>query len=154
MTAGAMTPDEMAALQARAYTHMPPWSALALTEMMSSPLALLVTAPNGFALARVVADEAELLALAVDPDHLRRLTGLYYEFQETGIAEKLGYTNPADLAEDYPDFFWNVAQPYLKDALRYLQLTQEGKQWIANLHSHVFAMEHGQIHLGPFSGKN
>ena len=36
------------------------------------------------------------------------------------------------------------------DALRYLQLTQEGKQWIANLHSHVFAMEHGQSHLGPF----
>ena len=97
---------------------------------------------------------ADLIGQLADPDHLRRLTGLYYEFQETGIAEKLGYTNPADLAEDYPDFFWNVAQPYLKDALRYLQLTQEGKQWIANLHSHVFAMEHGQIHLGPFSGKN
>lgn len=72
MTAGPMTADEMAALQARAYTHMPPWSALALTEMMSSPLALLVTAPNGFALARVVADEAELLALAVDPDYQRQ----------------------------------------------------------------------------------
>ena len=79
---------------------------------------------------------------------------MYCEFQETGITEKLGYTNPADLVEDYPAFFWNVAKPYLKDALRYLQLTQEGKQWIANLHSHVFAMEHGQFHLGPFSEKN
>ena len=96
---------------------------------------------------------ADLIGQLGDPHHLRRLTGLYCEFQETGISEKLGYTNPADLVEDYPAFFWNVAKPYLKDALRYLQLTQEGKQWIANLHSHVFATEHGQFHLGPFSGK-
>jgi len=26
--------------------------------------------------------------------------------------------------------------------VRYLGVTQEGKQWIANLHSHVFAVEH------------
>jgi hypothetical protein len=83
---------------------------------------------------------ADLIGQLGDPHHLRRLTGLYYEFLETGIAGKLGYADPADLAEDYPAFFWNVARPYLKDALRYLQLTQEGKQWIANLHSHVFAM--------------
>ena len=94
---------------------------------------------------------ADLIGQLGDPHHLRRLTGLYYEFQETGITDKLGYTSPADLAEDYPAFFWNVAKPYLKDALRYLHLTQEGKQWIANLHSHVFAMEHSQFHLGPFS---
>ena len=96
---------------------------------------------------------ADLIGQLGDPDHMRRLTGLYYEFVETGTADRLGYTNAADLAEDYPAFFWNMAHPYLKDALRYLQLTQEGKQWIANLHSHVFAMEHGQFHLGPFSGK-
>ncbi|MEW8508103.1 MAG: hypothetical protein AB2598_15505 [Candidatus Thiodiazotropha sp.] len=96
---------------------------------------------------------ADLIGQLGDPDHMRRLTGLYYEFLETGTAERLGYTSAADLAEDYPVFFWNVAQPYLKDALRYLQLTQEGKQWIANLHSHVFAVEHGQFHLGPFCEK-
>lgn len=96
---------------------------------------------------------ADLIGQLGDPHHLRRLTALFYEFQETGTAAKLGYSSPADLAEDYPRFFWNVAQPYVKHALQYLQLTQEGKQWIANLHSHVFAMEHGQFHLGPFSGK-
>lgn len=96
---------------------------------------------------------ADLIGQLGDPDHMRRLSGLYYEFVETGTADRLGYTNAADLADDYPAFFWNVAHPYLKDALRYLQLTQEGKQWVANLHSHVFAMEHGQFHLGPFSGK-
>jgi hypothetical protein len=95
---------------------------------------------------------ADLIGQLGDPDHMRRLPGLYHELVETGTADRLGYTSAADLAEDYPAFFWNVAQPYLKDALRYLQLTQEGKQWIANLHSHVFAVEHNQFHLGPFSG--
>ena len=28
------------------------------------------------------------------------------------------------------------------DALRYLRVTQEGQQWIANLYANVFAMEH------------
>jgi hypothetical protein len=96
---------------------------------------------------------ADLIGQFGDPDHMRRLPGLYYEFVETGIAESLGYTSAADLAEDYPDFFWTMAHPYLKDALRYLQLTQEGQQWIANIHSHLFAVEHSQFHLGPFGGK-
>jgi hypothetical protein len=96
---------------------------------------------------------ADLIGQLGDPDHMRRLTALYYEFVETGTADRLGYTSAADLAEDYPAFFWNMAQPYLKDALKYLQLTQEGKQWIANMHSHLFTVEHGQLHLGPFTGK-
>jgi hypothetical protein len=95
---------------------------------------------------------ADLIGQLGDPDHMRRLTGLYHELVETGTARRLGFSNAADLAEDYPVFFWNKAQPYLKDALRYLQLTQEGKQWIANIHSHVFAVEHNQFYLGPFTG--
>ena len=72
MTGAELTPDEMAALQARAYKHMPPWSAVALAEMIASPYAATVKAAHGFALGRVVIDEAELLALAVDPDHQRQ----------------------------------------------------------------------------------
>jgi hypothetical protein len=32
--------------------------------------------------------------------------------------------------------------PYIVDGLRYLRVTQEGKQWIANLYAHVSAKEH------------
>jgi hypothetical protein len=32
--------------------------------------------------------------------------------------------------------------PYIQDSLRYLCVTETGKQWIANLYAHVFAMEH------------
>ena len=35
------------------------------------------------------------------------------------------------------------------DALGYLELTIEGKQWIANLFSHVFTIEHARRRLGP-----
>ena len=31
-----------------------------------------------------------------------------------------------------PDFFWKQVRPYIGDALAYLCVTQEGKQWIAN----------------------
>jgi hypothetical protein len=33
-------------------------------------------------------------------------------------------------------------QPYTVDALRYLRVTQEGQQWVANLYANVFSMEH------------
>jgi hypothetical protein len=36
--------------------------------------------------------------------------------------------------------------------LSYLRLTQEGKQWVANLHSHIFAVEHSDYRLGPSPG--
>jgi hypothetical protein len=96
---------------------------------------------------------ADLIGQLGDPLYLRRLTALYYEFAETGIAAKLGYANPADLLEHYPRFFWESVEPYIGDALRYLELTMEGKQWIANLYSHVFAVEHRRPHLGPQDGE-
>jgi len=96
---------------------------------------------------------ADLIGQLADPNYLQKLTNLYYEFTETGTAEKLGLTSAADLADRYPQFYWNAVQPYVADAISYLQLTQEGKQWIANLHSHVFAIEHGQFRFGPHPGK-
>jgi hypothetical protein len=67
---------------------------------------------------------------------------LFTEFRETGAIEKLKYNSPADLRANYPQFFWQVVRPYIEDALRYLRVTQEGKQWIANLYANVFSTEH------------
>ena len=66
-----------------------------------------------------------------------------------GMAERCGYTSPADMVDKYPAFFWKAVEPYIGDALRYLELTSEGKQWIANLYSHVFTIEHQRRRLGP-----
>ncbi len=62
--------------------------------------------------------------------------------------------NSDDLADQYPRFYWNAVQPYIKDAIRYLQLTQDGKQWLANLYANVFAIEHKQSRFGPHPGED
>jgi len=87
---------------------------------------------------------ADLIGQLADPHYIRKLAALYYEFEETGMNAQLHYTSPADLRNDYPTFFWNVVHRYIKDGLRHLRITQAGKQWIANLYSHVFAVEHNE----------
>ena len=89
-----------------------------------------------------LARASDLIGQLGDPQYLRKQPALFYEFSELGLNEKFGYKNPGDLRKDYARFYWNIIRPYIQDALRYLRITQEGKQWIANLHSHVFEVEH------------
>lgn len=92
---------------------------------------------------------ADLIGQLADPLYLRRLNALYYEFEEAGLARSCGYSSPADMVDKYPTFFWKTVEPLIGPALQYLELTIEGKQWIANLYSHVFTIEHGRRRLGP-----
>src|SRR5438094_9266868 len=85
---------------------------------------------------------ADLVGQLADVNYLRKIPALFAEFSETGANAKFGYRNPAELRAKYPDFFWKMVKPYVGDALRYLNVTQEGKLWIANLYSHVFSQEH------------
>jgi len=85
---------------------------------------------------------ADLIGQLADVNYLRKIPALYAEFAETGAAEKIGCRSSADLRAAYPDFFWKAVRPYIGDGLRYLRVTQEGKQWIANLYAHVFSEEH------------
>lgn len=84
---------------------------------------------------------ADLIGQLADPDYLIKLPALFYEFQETNFNEKLGYRTPLDLKKNYPAFYWNIVSRYIQDGLRYLRVTQEGRQWIANLYAHVFTVE-------------
>ena len=85
---------------------------------------------------------ADFIGQMGDPDYLRKSPSLYYEFEEIGLNEKLGYKRPGDLRKNYAKFYWDVVSPLIQDALRYLRLTQEGKQWISTLYAHVFTSEH------------
>lgn len=85
---------------------------------------------------------ADLIGQLSDPRYLNKVSALYYEFEETGFNQTVGYQTPEDLRRQYPKFYWNVVYPYIKDAIEYLSLTQEGKQIIANLYSNVFVVEH------------
>ncbi len=89
---------------------------------------------------RGLARAADFIGQLGDPNYLRKIPALYYEFVETGIDVTSGYDSPGDMRRKYGRFF-GVVRPYIQDALTYLRVTQEGKQWIANLHSHVFEVE-------------
>ena len=88
---------------------------------------------------------ADLIGQLSDSRYLKKISALFYEFEETGQNKYLGYNHPGDLRHNYPKFYWNVVHPYVQDGLRYLSLTQEGKQIIANLYSNVFVVENEQL---------
>jgi len=95
---------------------------------------------------------ADLIGQLGDPFYLRKLNALYQEFVETGVDRKLGYASPADMADHYPQFYWGKVEGYIGDALRYLDMTMEGRQWTATLYSHIFAVEHNRRRIGPEPG--
>ena len=95
---------------------------------------------------------ADLIGQLGDPLYPRKLNALFHEFAEVGFDRQLGYAGPADLAERYPAFFWGKIEPVIGDAVRFLDLTVEGRSWVANLYSHVFAIEHDRRRMGPHSG--
>ena len=92
---------------------------------------------------------ADLIGQLGDPLYLKKANALFCEFEEVGVNRQLGYDTPADLVERYPDFYWKSVSPHLNEAMRYLNVTTEGRQWIANLHSHLFCVEHSHTLMGP-----
>jgi len=86
---------------------------------------------------------ADFVGQLGDPNRPRKSPALFFEFEEIGKNEELGYKRPGDLHDSYAKFYWDVVSPYIQEALRYLRVTQDGKQWIANLYANVFGAEHG-----------
>lgn len=69
-----MSPEALAALHAAAFTTPQPWGAASFEALLASPQVFLAADPTGrgFALGRVILDEAELLTLATDPVQRRQ----------------------------------------------------------------------------------
>jgi hypothetical protein len=92
---------------------------------------------------------ADLIGQLGDPHYLRKVNALYCEFEEVGMNRQLGYTSPADLTDKYPQFYWNSISGHVQTAIRYLNVTSSGRQWIASLYSNVFAAERELCRTGP-----
>jgi len=92
---------------------------------------------------------ADLVGQLGDPRYLRKANALYYEFEEVGLNRQLGYESPADLVDKYPQFYWDNVSPHIQNAIRYLNVTSSGRQWINGLYSNVFRAEHEPRLLGP-----
>ncbi len=67
-----MTSDQLAALHAKCFTQPRPWSQQEFAQLTENDAVFLCTAEFGFALGRIAGPEAELLTIAVDPDHRRQ----------------------------------------------------------------------------------
>jgi hypothetical protein len=94
---------------------------------------------------------ADFIGQLGDPHYLRKANALFYEFEEIGMNKQLGYLSPADLIERYPQFYWNNISTYLQDAIRYLNVTSNGRRWIDSLYSNVFRAERDLNLCGPQS---
>jgi hypothetical protein len=62
---------------------------------------------------------------------------------------QLGNESPYDLVDRYPQFYFNSVAPHIQTAIRYLNATSSGRQWIANLYSNVFRAEREIPLSGP-----
>ena len=92
---------------------------------------------------------ADFIGQLGDPHYLRKANALYYEFEEVGMNRQLGHTSAADLTDLYPQFYWNSVSANIQTAIRYLNVTSRGRQWIASLYSNVFCAERGLNLSGP-----
>jgi hypothetical protein len=92
---------------------------------------------------------ADLIGQLGDPHYLRKANALYYEFEEVGMNRQLGYQSPADLTDLYPQFYYNSVSPYIQTAIRYLNVTSSGRQWISTLYANVFRAERELSLSGP-----
>lgn len=92
---------------------------------------------------------ADLIGQLGDPNYLRKANALYYEFEEVGINRQLGYGSPADIVNRYPQFYWDSVAPHIQTEIGYLNKTEIGRQWIANLYSNVFRAERDIALSGP-----
>ena len=92
---------------------------------------------------------ADLIGQLGDPNYLKKANALFYEFEEIGMNKTLGYDTPADVVYRYPQFYWNNVAPQIQTAIRYLNVTSSGRQWIANQHSNVFRAEREMNLSGP-----
>lgn len=81
---------------------------------------------------------ADLVGQLGDPSYLRKCNALFYEFEECGLNRQLGYTSPTDIVKRYPQFFYNNVAPRIQTAIKYLNVTLGGRQWLANLYGNLY----------------
>ena len=67
-----MTAAALAATHRAAFTHTRPWTAAELSSLLTQRGVILCGDARSFVIARVIADEAEILTLATHPDFQRQ----------------------------------------------------------------------------------
>ena len=88
---------------------------------------------------------ADLVGQLGDPRYLHKIPALYYEFMEIGSVEVMGYKNPEQMRREYARFYRKMIYPHIREALDFLRVTEEGRQWASVLFSHVYNVEQSKL---------
>ncbi|AHM02862.1 Ribosomal-protein-S18p-alanine acetyltransferase [Roseibacterium elongatum DSM 19469] len=88
-----LRPAEMAALHAAAFADSRPWSEAEIADLLSQPTVQAASTPYGFALLQIIAPDAELLTIAVAPDHQGKGYGRTLLHQAMATARALAATS-------------------------------------------------------------
>lgn len=84
---------------------------------------------------------ADLIGQLSDPSYLQKTVALFYEFEELGKNQELGYRTPEDMKLGFPKFYRTQVYSYIQPALTYLQATPLGQQIVDNLEANVEAVK-------------
>ena len=84
---------------------------------------------------------ADLIGQLSDPSYLQKTVALFYEFEELGKNQELGYRTPDDMKLGFPKFYRTQVYAYIQPALAYLQATPLGQQIVENLEANIEAVK-------------
>jgi hypothetical protein len=80
---------------------------------------------------------AHLIGSIADPDFDIKAKPLMVELEESGMTKLLGYADIAAFRVGFQDLFWLSMYPLVADGLKLLDLTGEGREFVAHLHAHL-----------------
>lgn len=96
-----MNPETLAEIHKAAFPNSRTWDAQEMSRLLESHLVFLVPGDVGFALGRAVAEDCELLTIAVPPSHRRKGVGFDLLEKFESEARKRGATTSfLEVAED------------------------------------------------------
>jgi len=115
-----VTPEQMAALHARVMTTPRPWTADEFRALLASANVFAVGSAKGLAVGRAVFEEAELLTLAVDPDHRRQAIGrgCLADFEEIAGRRGARHAHLEVAADNAPAIALYEGAGYVRSGLR------------------------------------
>ncbi len=82
---------------------------------------------------------ADLIGQFSDRSYLQKLPALFYEFEQNGTNDSLGYRHIKDVRLGLSEFYWNFVHQHIEDAIAYLKHTPAGQQIVMELNANLSA---------------
>ncbi|MBT9310969.1 metal-dependent phosphohydrolase [Leptothoe kymatousa] len=80
---------------------------------------------------------ADLIGQFSDRNYLQKLPALFYEFEQNGTNQSLGYNHLTDVKLGLSEFYWSRVHEHVEGAIDYLKYTPTGQQIVTELYANV-----------------